>query len=493
MLGSDVISIPGRCPSGAGRRDDGRRNAEYTESGSAAQSAKLAFGCLKNRRSRAPSIAFLIGALDNPPCLLFRQDKALGGPPSDELEVDAAEAISLPPEAGSLADLPFGGAAGEPQGAREAAPRLVFAGSCRVQILSLPATPLPPLLFAASGKGSASCGKRKGEERRTQGRADKNMEKNELEDLRVRVPCAAVLEKAGFAVDLKESTRKAVKYRRGGEIVIVIHGGRGWFDPLSDAKGDVFTLIEHLDRLPFVKALDRAASLIGFVPTEPTWTQAPREIEPPAISDRWRKRRKPWPGSMTWRYLHRERCIPDAIISAAARNDLLREGPRGSMWAAHRNGEGILAGWEERGPEWRGFSSGGAKELFGLGPMDALRLCVTEAAIDAMSLAALESIRADSLYLSTGGGWSPTTDTAIRVLAARPGVLLLAATDNNVQGERYAERLKSTAGEARCNFDRLRPTEVDWNAELKARPRNERKGREAEEGRLPHARRSRQG
>ncbi len=58
------------------------------------------------------------------------------------------------------------------------------------------------------------------------------MEKAELEELRGKVACGAVLETAGFAVDLKESTRRAVKYRRGDEIIIVIHDGQGWFDPL---------------------------------------------------------------------------------------------------------------------------------------------------------------------------------------------------------------------------------------------------------------------
>jgi hypothetical protein len=104
-------------------------------------------------------------------------------------------------------------------------------------------------------------------ERRTQGRAGKDMEKNALEELRERVPCAAVLETAGFGIDVKESTRKAVKYRRGAEIVIVIHSGNGWFDPLSDAKGDVFSLVEHLDRVPFTRVVGRVASLVGFAPT----------------------------------------------------------------------------------------------------------------------------------------------------------------------------------------------------------------------------------
>ena len=64
-----------------------------------------------------------------------------------------------------------------------------------------------------------------------------------LEELRTRVDCRVVLERAGWTLDRRESTRHAVKYRRGaGDIIIVIHGGRGWFDPLSDAKGDVFTL-----------------------------------------------------------------------------------------------------------------------------------------------------------------------------------------------------------------------------------------------------------
>lgn len=152
------------------------------------------------------------------------------------------------------------------------------------------------------------------------------MEKNELKELRERVPCAAVLEKAGFAIDLKESTRRAVKYRRGGEIVIVIHEGRGWFDPLSDAKGDIFSLVEYLDRAPFVEVLERVASLVGFVPQDPDWSRPLRKIEPAApIPDRWTRRRKPWPGSMTWCYLHGERVLPDAGVGTrTAQNRTLR-------------------------------------------------------------------------------------------------------------------------------------------------------------------------
>ena len=127
------------------------------------------------------------------------------------------------------------------------------------------------------------------------------------------------------------------------------------------------------------------------------------------------------------------------------------------MWAAHSDEAGAVVGCEERGPDWRGFSSGGTKVLFRLGPAAASRLCVTEAAIDGLSLAAIEDARADSLYLSTSGGWSPSTVEAIPVLVLRQGHSLIAATDNDEQGEGYAARLETIAAEAACGFERLRP------------------------------------
>ena len=317
------------------------------------------------------------------------------------------------------------------------------------------------------------------------------MEKAELEELKDKVPCAAVLEHLGFALDLKESTRRAMKHRRGDAIIIVIHDGKGWFDPLSDAKGDVYSLVQHLDGCDFPEAFVQVASLVGFVASEPAWTRQPREREPDlSIPERWRARRKPWRGSATWRYLRDDRLIPEPVIRTAITRNDLREGPHGSMWAAHTDAAGIATGWEERGPEWRGFATGGSKVLFRLGPADAGRVCVTEAAIDAMSLAAIEASRPDTLYVSTGGGWSPATDAAIRALAIRPETQLVAATDNNKQGDIYAGRLLALAGEVGCGAERLRPVAADWNADLKVRA--EARGME-EGGRLPHARRARQG
>lgn len=294
------------------------------------------------------------------------------------------------------------------------------------------------------------------------------MEKAELKELKNRVPCAAVLERAGFALDVKESTPKAMKYRRAASIIIVIHEGKGWFDPLGDVKGDVFRLVEHLEGVPFVDAMNEVAGLVGFVPSEPVWHREFHERDPDlSIPERWQVRRKPWRGSASWRYLVQARHLPECIVGAATGANVLREGPHGSMWAAHLDEDGAVTGWEERGPDWRGFATGGAKVLFRLGAPHAPRLCVTEAAIDAMSLAALENLRADTLYLSTGGGWSPAADAAIRALVARTDVQLVAATDNNRQGDVYADRLLAIAEASGRVVERLRPVADDWNADLK--------------------------
>lgn len=301
--------------------------------------------------------------------------------------------------------------------------------------------------------------------------AEEKMKREELEALRAKVSCEAVLEKTGFEIDLKESTRRAVKYRLGSSIIIVTHGGRGWFNPLSNEKGDVFALAMSLGRLSFPPAAEAVASLIGFQLSRPEWKSLRTSGPVQDVVERWRTRRAPSPGSGAWSYLSWVRCVPTTVVRQAVRQEVLREGPFGSMWAAHVDSNSRVVGWEERGSEWRGFSTGGSKVLFRFGPGDASRLCVTEAAIDAMSLAALEGSRAETLYLSTGGGWSPATDAALATLAARPGSNLVAATDANSQGDAYAERLRIIAESVGCDWQRLRPPTEDWNQVLQNKER----------------------
>lgn len=343
------------------------------------------------------------------------------------------------------------------------------------QICTLRTAPLRASIFAAWALPVRKVRKVKGSD----------MEKNDIEELRTRVGCAAVLEYEGFAIDRRESTRRAIKFRRDDDVIIVIHDDRGWFDARSDAKGDVFALASYLHGIGFAEALAVVGDLVAFQQTVPTWEKPLRQTQAgAAVADRWNQRKRPWRGSATWRYLHQCRALPWQVISAAIEADVLREGPYGSMWAKHVDEAGAVIGWEERGPDWRGFSTGGAKTLFQFGMNDARRICVTEAAIDALSLTAFEQTRSDTLYVSTGGGWSPLTALALENLASGEGAWLVAATDNNVQGEVFADRLRQMADSAGCDFSRVRPRCGDWNEQLKEM---------RERGELPHTRTAHQG
>lgn len=305
----------------------------------------------------------------------------------------------------------------------------------------------------------------------------------EQEQIKAEVSCAALLEQLqpGWTLDKRESTRRCLKYRRGpGHILIVNHEGRGWWDPLSTAKGDVFDLVRHLDPgLGFGQARDVLRAFVGLAPPDPVAPQRARRraTAAPGLAERWAARRPVAGGSPAWRYLTGERGLPGATVAHAVRLGLLREGPQASAWFAHHDGTGRLTGIEMRGPTWRSFSADGQKALFRLSD-DAgqtLRLVVMEAAIDALSLAAAEGLRPGTLYAAVAGGMGPLThaclEAELQVLPARSGALLVAATDADAAGERLAARLAELAAAAGVPCERLRPWggHKDWNDCLRAR------------------------
>ena len=155
----------------------------------------------------------------------------------------------------------------------------------------------------------------------------------EIEELREKVHCAVVLERTPpcWKLDRKESTKLSLKYRRGeGEILIISHAVRGWWDPTSDAKGDVFRLVQRLEPgLSFGHVRKRLRAFAGLSPcfrrpigqgaeriqTEPSPRAGPSErrfgrtLRPGAISDdsagcrRRSLRRRPLPafcGRVPW-------------------------------------------------------------------------------------------------------------------------------------------------------------------------------------------------
>jgi hypothetical protein len=306
----------------------------------------------------------------------------------------------------------------------------------------------------------------------------------EIEGLRAGVSCATLLERRAWKLDKTQSTRHCWKYRCGaGGLVIVNHGGLGWWDPRSQAKGDVFALAQFLEPgLNFGQVRQLLRALSGIAPSFPVALAAQKEKRPELLpAERWTARRSLTSGSPTWCYLARTRALEVPVLVAAARADVLREGPYGSAWFAHRNATATIVGIEMRGPEYRGFSADGDKTLFQLpgrlptSSVPVTRLVVCEAPIDAMSLAGIERLRTDTLYVATAGGMGPHTlaalQTLLRDLTTRPGSVLVAATDADTAGEHYANQLMEFATAAGVRSGRILPFggHKDWNQVVVAR------------------------
>lgn len=299
----------------------------------------------------------------------------------------------------------------------------------------------------------------------------------ELELFRDRVTCAAVLEQfgEGWQLDARQSTRQALKYRAGpGRILVINHHGRGWWDATGSAKGDVFSLVRFLEPgLNFGEVRKVLRRLVGVTPSYPAIvrTQERKEADvPPAL--RWQARPRLRRGDRAWHYLADVRCLPADLLAHAGAADVVRNGAYDSAWFAHRR-DGAVTHVEVRGPSYKGSLRGGSKTLFRFSWTAACptRLAVLEAPIDALSLAALEGRRADTLYVATGGGMGPGTITAIdnetAALASRGGTVAI-GTDANRAGERYADVLAKIAERHRAPHERLRPPfGEDWNDVLR--------------------------
>ena len=305
---------------------------------------------------------------------------------------------------------------------------------------------------------------------------DPDAARAELEQIRANVSCAIVLEQEGFRIDRRESSRRCQKYRSDdGRIFIVNHEGRGWWDPHdSVAKGDVFKLVQYLQPgLTLAQAWQKLRPMIGLAPREVYAGRRTRSVLPP-VADRWGRLPAVRQDSPAWRYLTGIRALPDEIVQAAIRQDVLREGRQGTACFSHRDQAANLTSFEMRGPEFRGCPADSTKTLFRFGAEDAVirRLVVTEAAIDALSVASLDLTREGTLYLSTAGGIGPEGITALKaLLTATVGGQLLIAVDRDTGGERMAATLSALAEAAGVVHTRVLPFDgqKDWNTVLQGR------------------------
>jgi hypothetical protein len=166
-------------------------------------------------------------------------------------------------------------------------------------------------------------------------------------------------------MDVKESTRRAVKFRRGSEIIIVTHEGRAGSIPLSDAKGDVFALVATSRSCRFprrLRARRRPRRFRDVMLVEPDWADADARITSRRAWDSPSSGRRttpiPWPGSadLAISSLGSAPFLPFDHPQPQWGRPALREGPCGSMWAAHTDDAGIVV--------WLGGARSGMAGIF---------------------------------------------------------------------------------------------------------------------------------
>lgn len=78
-------------------------------------------------------------------------------------------------------------------------------------------------------------------------------------------------------------------------------------------------------------------------------------------------------------------------------------------------------------------------------------MCSVQAAINAKSLAVLESARAENLFPSTGREWSLTTDAAVSDLAVQAGLISMGWCDTISREGIYVEELRVLAEPSGCD------------------------------------------
>lgn len=290
----------------------------------------------------------------------------------------------------------------------------------------------------------------------------------ELERFKTALNLAEVAASYGYAVDRKESSRSSIIMRHPDNDKIVVstrENGHGtFFSVRTDARGSVVDFVMYRDRcnLGYARKTLRAYSPSSFPIAQYQPIPKPKPIphDRAALVAQWHRFR-PYQGSIL-----EARGLTVATVSIAAPR--LRTDERGNVLFRHDDRDG-LTGWELKNRGFTGFAAGGRKALFGLrvggggAPgMEPPRVVIAESAIDVLSYHQLNP--APALLLSFGGGLSPEQDDLLRdVLTRYPAAAIVAATDNDDQGDTYAAFLTSIRPDA----VRARPPiGKDWNDTL---------------------------
>jgi hypothetical protein len=294
----------------------------------------------------------------------------------------------------------------------------------------------------------------------------------ELERFKTEIDLRDYAVSLGFALNARESWRGSAVMELGQQDKIIItRGSDGHYVYFSVKAGHSGTVIDLAKRYVTENFGKVRKALRG-------WSNEP---EPPAPVSRLplecttrdlQAVAKEWHGASSYvshAWLEGERSIPPALLQAERFAGRFRIDARNNVLFAHVNAGGQLCGFEKKNRGFTGFSAAGEKGLGSSNDCDGdIVIVLAESFIDMLSHAALfphERTR----YRSFGGGLSPKQPAIIRehILALPRGAEVVAATDADDAGQRFAETIRLLCdGYA---FREHRPSAGDWNDVLRDR------------------------
>ncbi|WP_281969124.1 relaxase/mobilization nuclease domain-containing protein [Roseovarius nanhaiticus] len=231
---------------------------------------------------------------------------------------------------------------------------------------------------------------------------------------------------------------KARIYQRGSDTIkaSLVEGKWLWTSNKSGASGSVVDLWLHDN--PGQTLGHARAALRDLMGSAPALAAAVHAVIDRPDGDHTDARRR-WEEAP---YIGRQRSYAEARgidrKTLIRFRDDVRAGAFGGIYFAHRNPvtsdiQGFEQRWEKNGEKNKArFAKGGRKTANVLGdPSIATRMVVFEGGLDALALAEMED-RNDTIYVSTGGGFGPLSEAALRVHGR--GKAVFSGFDNDTAG-----------------------------------------------------------
>jgi len=300
---------------------------------------------------------------------------------------------------------------------------------------------------------------------------------DELRDFKTKINLVDFAVSYKYEVDKEKSTKREITLRHATQDKIIVAKAEDghwvyWSVHSQQNKGTVIDLVQAIENCNMGEArkiLRRWSGLSPSAADQRTHTVEPKATESKKSSDEilaYLKRYKP---------LTESEYLVSRGIDAATLNDPLFAGQiikgyESAVLFPHRNMSGVC-GYEIKKPGFTGFAENATKSFWRSNiPARVDAIAIVESGIEALSHYQAKR-PANTLYFSTAGNWSKDVDGLLmaavqKYRALNPDLVVLAAFNNDVGGDRQAERLQDIAQQIEFkNVQFEQPSErgEDWN------------------------------